>query len=205
MSTRVERVVTHVYRDPVDAIWLQLAHEIGWTIERSSEVYASTDGEGTLTLGTDDTLDADDCLAQMIAHEICHACVQGELGKAPDWGLDNTTDRDVEREHACLHLQAALCDAHGLRDVLAPTTDFRAYYDAIGPDPLAGETTAIQLAIEGERWLSRQPWAPRFAAALAATAQIAEVARDFAIEPSASGLLLWNRLGSPTKGSRNPE
>ena len=205
MSTRVERVVTHVYRDPVDAIWLQLAHEIGWTIQRSSEVYAATDGQGTLTLGTDETLDADDCLAQMIIHEICHACVQAELGKAPDWGLDNTSDRDVEREHACLHLQAALCDTHGLREILAPTTDFRAYYDAIGPHPLSGRTTTAQLAIEGDRWLRDQPWAKRFEAALAATAQIAQVTRDFEVEPTPSGPLLWNRLRSPTKGSRNSE
>ena len=199
MSTRV---VTHTYLDPIDAIWLQLAHEIGWRIERSDQVYASTDGEGLLQLGTPETLDDDDCLAQMIFHEICHACVQGELGRAPDWGLDNTTDRDVVREHGCLRLQAALTAPHGLREVLAPTTDFRAYYDALGPDPLTGAEESIELARAGRRWLHARPWSGRVEEALRATAAIASVVAGFCESSRRERPVLWMQLTSPTKGSR---
>ena len=199
------RVITHVYLDPVDAIWLALASEIGWRVERSDQVYASTDGAGRVWLGTPDTLDADDCLAQMIFHELCHACVQGELGRAPDWGLDNTSARDVPREHACLRLQATLADAHGLREVLAPTTDFRAWYDALGDDPLTGADPSIALAMEGSRWLERQAWAGRLHQALAHTAAIGELVRGFAREAAEGRPLLWSRVRSPTEGSRRPK
>ncbi|NLY95693.1 MAG: YkgJ family cysteine cluster protein, partial [Myxococcales bacterium] len=67
------RTPRHAYVDPLDAIWLAVARAFGLRVERSDEVYASTDGEGTLTLGTRETLDPDDCLAQMIFHELCHA------------------------------------------------------------------------------------------------------------------------------------
>lgn len=192
------RVITHVYLDPLDAIWLQLAREIGWRVERSSEVYASSNGEGLVVLGAPETLDRDDCIAQMIFHELCHACVQGELGRAPDWGLDNTTERDVVREHACLRLQASLADAHGLREVLAPTTDFRAYYDELEAEPLAGTDPAMVLAREGRQWLDARSWAERLDDALARTATIATIASGFGV----TGDVLWTRVRSPTKGSR---
>lgn len=198
-------MITDVYVDPIDAIWLQLAREIGWTIERSDEVYASTDGRGRVWLGTNATLDPDDCLAQMILHELCHACVQGELGAAPDWGLDNTTDRDVEREHACLRLQAHLTDRHGLRRVLAPTTEFRAFYDTLERHPLAGDERSAQLANEGERWLRARPWALRLDEALASTATISALGKAFGVRTIGARPVLWTHLGSPTKGSRSGE
>ena len=62
--------------------------------------------------------------------------VQGETGFGKrDWGLDNTSDRDVVREHATLRVQAFLAARHGLRRVLAPTTDFRAFWEALPADP----------------------------------------------------------------------
>src|SRR5690606_19417193 len=101
-------------------------------------VFASTDGRRRIVLGAPQTLDADDSLAQMILHELCHALVEGEEAlDRPDWGLDNRTDRDLPRERACLRLQAALAAEHGLRTFLAPTTDHRPFYDSLPQAPLA--------------------------------------------------------------------
>ena len=130
------RVSKHRYVDPLDQLWLATAARLGFRVERGDSVYASTNGRGVMTLGTHETLDQDDCLAQMIFHECCHWLVEGEeTRRAPDWGLDNVTDRDVPREMACLRLQAFLADRHGLRAVLAPTTDFREFHDALPADP----------------------------------------------------------------------
>lgn len=132
-----------LYEDPLDRIWLCAAQALGLQIQRGTHAYASTDGHGTLTLAPDEDLDPDDCLAQMILHEICHWLTQGEdsVGRE-DWGLVND-DRvaqhadDQVREHGCLMLQAAVLRPYGLRRLLAPTTDFRVYYDALPQDPLA--------------------------------------------------------------------
>ncbi|MEP7112338.1 MAG: YkgJ family cysteine cluster protein, partial [Ilumatobacteraceae bacterium] len=60
---------------------------------------------GTLLIGTDETLDADDSLAQMIFHEICHAIVAGpENFGSTDWGLDN--NNAVERSHCASGVKA---------------------------------------------------------------------------------------------------
>ena len=71
------RTPTHHYEDPLDHIWINTAAHIGLTIHRSDEAFAFADGRGNLFIGSPETLDADDCLAQMIFHEICHA--QGGL------------------------------------------------------------------------------------------------------------------------------
>jgi hypothetical protein len=182
------RQVRHRYVDPLDQVWLATARRIGLRIERSGEVYASTDGSGTLRLGVHATLDADDCLAQMIFHELCHALVEGPGSFArPDWGLDNTGARDVAREHACLRTQAALAGRHGLRALLGPTTDFREYYDRLSEDPLAaaagtpdGADPSLALARAAVRRAEGAPWAPHLDAALRATAAIALLVAPFA-------------------------
>jgi hypothetical protein len=196
------RQVHHRYVDPLDQVWLATARRIGLRIERSGEVYASTDGGGTLRLGTHATLDADDCLAQMIFHELCHALVEGpgSFGH-PDWGLDNTGPRDVAREHACLRTQAALAGRHGLRALLAPTTDFRAFYDRLSEDPLAPvapETAAVDpsiaLARAAVRRAGEPPWAPHLESALRASAVIAGAVAPFATaedEPATALPSLW--------------
>ncbi len=139
-----QRAVAHRYLDPLDQVWIETAHRIGLRIARSAEVYASTDGAGTLYIGNADTLDADDCVAQMIFHELCHSLVQGSKSfSQEDWGMDNTSDRDVVLEHACLRTQAALSGAHGLQLLLAPTTDFRAFYDRVHATPLAAVPDAV--------------------------------------------------------------
>src|SRR5262245_31654704 len=100
----------------IDRLWIDAAARAGFRVERTREAYASTDGRGAILIGARETLDDDDSLAQLVLHELCHALVEGEPGlRAPDWGLDNTGDRDLPREHACLRLQAHLADAHALR------------------------------------------------------------------------------------------
>jgi hypothetical protein len=184
------RAVTHSYEDALDRVWTSAAERIGLHIARSADAYASTDGRGTLTIGTDDTLDADDCLAQMILHELCHSLVQGpDSFERCDWGLDNETERDLSREHACLRLQAYLCSLFGLRRVLAPTTEHRAFYDALSLDPFEGEDASILLARRGAGRTGRDPWAPHLARALEATAKIGA-----AVAPYAPASSIWSRL-----------
>jgi len=185
------RTPRHVYVDPLDAIWLAVARAFGLRVERSDEVYASTDGEGTLTLGTRETLDPDDCLAQMIFHELCHALVQGEENlRVPDWGLDNLSERDVVREHACLRVQAKLASEYGLRGFLAPTTDFRAVYDRLPEDPLAGDDEEARLAREAYARAEVPPWAPHLRRGLEATRRVLEeVAELGGLEEGARGEL----------------
>jgi hypothetical protein len=176
----VSRTPTHRYVDPLDQVWLGCAARVGFRVVRSAEVYASTDGRRTLLIGSAD-LDADDCLAQMIFHELCHSLIEGHDGlEREDWGLDNTSNRDVPREHACLRLQAHLAGRYGLRGMLAPTTDFRGFYDALPDDPLAPRHhPEVTLAILGLRRADKPPWGPHVADALAATAAIAGRAADY--------------------------
>lgn len=173
-----QRPIRHFYVDPLDAVWTAAARRIGFRVVRSADVYAASDGRGTLTLGASETLDPDDCLAQMVFHELCHSLVQGpgSLGQE-DFGLDNQSDRDVLREHACLRLQAKLAGEHGLRELLAPTTDFRAFYDALGDDPFAPPgDDAVVSAREGHARAEQSPWGPHLRRALDATAAIAREA-----------------------------
>ncbi|MEZ6096416.1 MAG: hypothetical protein R3C03_19675, partial [Pirellulaceae bacterium] len=130
------RVVEKTYRDPVELIWIEAARQLGIAIERSSEVFAHWNGNGTLVLGSPETLDGDDCLAQMIFHEMCHALVCGpEWRTTVDWGLDNDVPEHQVFEHASLRLQAALSAEHGLNHFMAATTDFREFYDRIVDEP----------------------------------------------------------------------
>jgi hypothetical protein len=210
-SPAASRPVGHRYLDPLDQIWLATAQRIGLRIERSGDVYASTDGAGTLRIGAGATLDADDCLAQMIFHELCHALVEGPGSFAlPDWGLENVDARDLAREHACLRTQATLAGRHGLRALLAPTTEYRAFYDRLARDalaPLAGDAAApappdpsIALARAALARAHEPPWAPHLDVALRATAAIAGIVAPFATdaaEPAAGNLpSLW-RLVAP--------
>jgi hypothetical protein len=176
----VSRSVTHRYRDPLDEIWLHAVAQIGFSVERSSKVYAHSDGRGVLHLADRASFDADDSLAQLILHELCHAMVEGERAwTQPDWGLDNISSRDEVREHAALRLQHELTSVHGLRWVLAPTTDFRPYYDALPETPLLGEDPAAVFAREGMLRSGLAPFARPLAEALQATEEIVEITRRF--------------------------
>jgi hypothetical protein len=193
----VERRPRHIYLDPLDAIWLTIAERIGFRVERSADVYASSDGKGVMTIGDPSTLDPDDCLAQMILHELCHSLIEGAQSlHVPDFGLDNMSERDVVRERACLRLQAWLTDKHGLRGVLAPTTDFRDYYDALPEDPFAGDEPAIALARAGAARSEQAPWAPHLWQGLEATRRVMEAVRLLgAAEPGSGDPPIWSELG----------
>ncbi|QDT69252.1 hypothetical protein MalM25_21860 [Planctomycetes bacterium MalM25] len=192
------RPITTTYTDPLDLVWLHAAERMGMRVERSAEVNASWDGAGVLTIGTPETLDPDDCLAQMILHEACHALVEGpeSLGKL-DWGLRNEPDAAVH-EHAALRLQAALADRHGLRAFFASTTVFRAYYDTLPaepltPSPLDGDDDpAIPMARAAWQRTHAGAWAEPLEEALARTAQIAAALRGVACEDS-----LWSLPAAP--------
>lgn len=173
------RTVAHRYVDPLAQIWLECAAKVGLRVVRNPDAYASYQ-TGTLTIGSDDTLDADDSLAQMIFHELCHSLVQGPDSFAErDWGLDNETDRDAWREHACLRTQAVLAARHGLRRFFAPTTDYRSdFWDHLPEDPLAPRSDrSVQAAILAIRRAATPPWSPHLEHALARTAQVAAAAR----------------------------
>lgn len=161
---------------------------MGMRIERSADVNASWDGKETLTIGTPETLDEDDSLAQMILHEVCHALVEGpESLQKLDWGLENNPAKKVH-EHAALRLQAALADTIGMRAFFASTTIFRSYYDGLPENPLAdGEDTAIELAnVAWSRFLESS-WNYPLLDALRRTAEIAK-----ALEGVAADSSLWH-------------
>ena len=180
--TQFRRKPLHHYEDPLARVWTACAERIGFRIERSPNVYASTDGRGTIFIGTDDILDPDDSLAQMILHELCHALVEGDEGESlPDWGLDNTCGRHTWRERACLRLQAYLTAAVGLREFFAPTTDFRVtFWNSLPEDPFrapeeaGGRRERSCVAARLAAWRASQPrWQPHLQIALNASAAIA--------------------------------
>lgn len=176
----MSREVAHRYVDPLAEIWLATAARLGLRVRRVMDAYASTDGKGQMSIAADSALDADDSLAQMIFHEICHSLVEGEdaFGK-PDWGIDNIGDSHEWREHACLRVQWVLAGRYGLRRVMAPTTDFRAIWDEFDGGLLADRANlAVQAAIVAIGRAEKHPWAPALGDALAATARLAgEVSR----------------------------
>ncbi|PIE17492.1 MAG: zinc/iron-chelating domain-containing protein [Proteobacteria bacterium] len=194
------RLIRDRYHDPADTVWVGCAAELGLELHRSDAVFASFDGGRVLTIGAPETLDPDDSLAQMIFHELCHGVVAGARGRAlPDWGLDNTSDRDITSEHATLRLQAAWADRWGLRGLMASTTQWRAYWDALPDDPLAdGDDPAIARAARAWREATAGAWFGPIEAALEATAAIASAIRRYSAPGS-----LWRHtralhpLGGP--------
>ena len=178
------------YVDPLAEVWLAAAARIGLRVVRSADAYAASDGRGTLVIGSDETLDPDDSLAQMIFHELCHALVAGpEAFERPDWGLDNIGDGDAWREHATLRLQATLARRYGLERFFAPTTDYRTdFWDSMPADPLADRTDpSVVAAVLGLGRVDDPPWGPHLEDALAATAAIVAVATPFAAAGAGAG------------------
>ena len=192
--------MTRRYLDPLAQVWLGAARRIGLRVVRSPDAYAATDGRGTLEIAIDPDLDADDSLAQMIFHELCHSLVEGEASfDAPDWGMDNTGPDDFWREHGCLRLQWVLSGRHGLRSLFAPTTDFRTtFWDALSGDVLSDRTDpSVQHAIAGLRRAAQPPWAPALDEALVATARIAQAAAAFAAPTPGELSPLWLGITKP--------
>lgn len=191
--TMIIRPITHRYHDPLSLLWIQCAEQIGFRITRTPDAYASTDGEGLLLIGEDSLLDADDTLAQMIFHELCHALIEGEEGqKRVDWGLGTSGGSNPWREHACLRLQAYLAGRYGLRDFFAPTTDFRvSFWNQLPVDPLVAEPSqggrreksCVAARLGVQRAFKPAWWLP-LDAALTATAGIAALVAE-AVQPGA--------------------
>lgn len=180
-----QRPVLSRYRDPLELIWFTTAKRLGLTIRRNPRIFSAADGTGLLELGPQDTLDADDCVAQMILHELCHWITNGvETFSERDWGFALDAELDW-REHSCLRLQAALADEHGLRGQFAPTSGFRAYYDRIPADPFAPADGSPREAaiVERARYClvraHQDPWREPLQAALAASARIRSVLSPF--------------------------
>jgi hypothetical protein len=162
-----------LHDNQIERIWIQAAARIGFRVERTGDAYASTDGQGVIVVGADETLDHDDSVAQLVFHELCHALVQGpENLRVPDWGLDNTSDRDLVAEHACLRLQAHLADAQALRPLMTPTTISRAYYLALPAFPLDAGDEAGRRALVAARWAATAPWKEALDEALTRTAEL---------------------------------
>lgn len=182
--TEFIRRPSHRYEDPLNSIWTRCANQLGFTIKRTEAAYASTDGKGTLLIAVDSMLDPDDCLAQMIFHELCHALVEGEEGeKREDWGLGTIGKGDPWREHACLRLQAYLAAAHGLRNFFAPTTDYRvSFWNHLPENPFAApeeqggrrEKSCIAARQAAQRAASAR-WHGPLTEALKATAAIGSI------------------------------
>lgn len=177
------------HQEAADRIWLQAAAALGIAVVRSAEAYASWDGKGTLTLASDSYLDPDDCLAQMIFHELCHLLVSGEEARTQvDWGVDNTSAKDLVYEYATNRLQAALAQAYGLRTFMGVTTMWRPYYDALPRDPLAhGDDAAIPLARAGLERARQAPYRAILHEALSGTAALAD-----ALRPAVAADSLWH-------------
>jgi len=163
---------------------------MGMRVERSTEVNASWDGRGVLTIGTPETLDPDDCLAQMILHEVCHALCEGPQSfDQPDWGLDSFDPAGLVHEHACLRLQAALADRYQVRSFLAATTVFRRYYDQLTARPLIdGDPPAVAMAKAGWQRAIQGPWSKPLHDALRRTSLIAQ-----ALEGATTKDSIWHR------------
>ncbi|HET6283754.1 MAG TPA: YkgJ family cysteine cluster protein [Polyangia bacterium] len=164
----------------VDLIWIDAARDLGFAVVRTPDAYASSDGAGAIAIGTQEILDADDAVAQLIFHELCHALVEGPARQAlPDWGLDNSGAGDVVREYACLRLQAHLAAPFGLRELMAPTTEYRSYHDRLPGDVLASDgDPATGLAREAAARAAATSWGRAIARALSSTAAHVQSARD---------------------------
>ncbi len=200
------RVIECGYEDPLDLVWVRTAARMGMELQRSAEVYAAWDGAGCLRIADSASMDADDCLAQLVFHEMCHALVEGpDAWAMPDWGLSNRDERHLTREYACHRLQAALADRYGLRRFLAVTTDHRAHYDALPSDTLSTSGTqgperdaAIEAAVIGWERAQGEPWVGPLSAALQATAEIAKAVQRVQggdDEPTGSAAAsLWARV-----------
>jgi hypothetical protein len=192
----------------IEGIWVDAAARLGLRVVRTGDAYATSNGRGTIAIGVGEALDADDAVAQLIFHELCHAITQGPDALAlPDWGLDNTTGRDVVREHACLRLQAHLADAYGLRALMAPTTEYRAYHDTLPDAALGdGDDPAIAVAREAAARADAPPWREPLEQALAATAAALKLpARHplgLPLGPAAEscGTCAWLYVGGRGKG-----
>jgi hypothetical protein len=181
-----QRPILSRYSDPVELIWLATARRLQLTIRRNPEIFSATDGTGLLELGPRSDLDPDDTLGQMVLHELCHWITNGEeTYHTRDWGFPLDMKEDDPREFACLRLQAWLTRPFGLRVVMAPTSDFRGYYDRIPEDPLVPlddslmEQEVVRIAAQAVERAQQPPFCGPIRAALEATQQVGRCVSAF--------------------------
>jgi Fe-S-cluster containining protein len=199
-------------RPDIQGIWTRAAAELGWRLERTDRSYASTDGRGTIFIGTDASLDPDDSVAQLVFHELCHGLVEGPSAWVrPDWSFGAEDSRDLVREHACLRLQIALSRQFGLSDLMAPTTVHRAYHDAVTGDPLReglgeaeGDDRAAGLARSALERAESAHWLKAIREALAATARALGPVTAVADSPLAGATLDSAGVGASGRDSSHP-
>lgn len=180
-----ERPVASRYVDPLELIWLATARRLALHVRRDPAIFSMTDGTGLLALSTRPDLDADDCLAQMVLHELCHWVANGvDSYHQRDWGFALWDQIDV-REHACLRLQCWLASQWGLREMFGPTGGFRQYYDRLPADPLAPiddsewEAVCVRMAKASVARIQAEPWWGPVSAAMAATRQLRDLVDPF--------------------------
>ncbi len=194
-------------RPNIEGIWIEAAREIGLEIARTGDAYASSDGTGRISIATNEHLDVDDAVAQLIFHELCHALCEGPENVAqPDWGLDNTgtlpADVVLAHEHACLRLQVYLASPYGLRDLMAPTTEYRAYHDRIPNDPLVDDgDPAVPIARAAAARAAEAPWRDAIMRAMSLTAGALEHPLGFRAGPAdqSCASCAWRYLGGRGK------
>ncbi len=201
----------------IDRIWIDCAARLGVPVARGGDAYVHWDTR-TLHIADDAELDADDTVAQLVLHEICHWLVEGEAARqVADWGLDNTDDRDADRERAAVRLQAHLTGGHGLRGALFPTTVVRAFFESLPHDALGRPGAAdpsVAMAHAAAARAARRPFRDPLAEALAATAAALDLARHRvsgralagAGDPRTCGGCAWRTDGGFCRvaGSRHP-
>ncbi len=116
-------------RAELDSVWCGVLVSLGLRLRRSTDAFVSYDGAGTLWIAPDVDLDAEDTLAQLIFHEVCHWAIEGEEAvHRVDWGF-GPPSQDTAPEQRCLELQAAAARHFGLERLLRPTTEFAPWYD----------------------------------------------------------------------------
>jgi hypothetical protein len=164
--------------EALDAVWIDAAARLGIAVARGGDGYVHWNGR-ELLIALDEELDDDDSIAQLVLHELCHWLVEGAHARVlADWGLDNTSDRDLAREHAAVRLQAHLLGAYGLRGVLFPTTSVRAFFIGLGDDafaPAGAESSRLARVAAGRA--ARPPFSTVLFSALAASAALVAAPR----------------------------
>jgi hypothetical protein len=135
----------------LDAIWIEAAQKLEVPVVRGGDAYVHWDTRAR-HIASDEHLDHDDTVAQLILHELCHWITQGVSARDQlDWGLDNTDDRDHGRELSCLRFQAHLVGGYGLRKILFPTTPDRSFFESLPENALAADPLAHQAASRAAR------------------------------------------------------
>lgn len=163
MTTAVSATPWRALRH-LDGRWIALLGHFNACIERSDSCFVAWLAEPrTLIVGTDDELDADDTLAQIVLHELCHHLCEGLASdRSDDWGLNNMTDDDLPNEYAALRLQAQLLTTPLLRTYLQPTTEHRWFFEALADAPLTdavhADTEPRSRAIAQRGWEAFQRW-----------------------------------------------